>query len=187
MRASGARVPAPARLARSASSEGAKPSRVQARATTLEKSGSFPPPALPGFISSYGPVRLPHPATSPSTVARVATPRQMWVSPVSRFTFPACCDHYPGRSDGCIHRLLPRPCSLPRHGGGSASATSLSRPAQTSVALRPAGSLNRPRRPLSRGFSLASYPVKPLVNYQINRQLSGWILPPLVNRALGAH
>lgn len=29
--------------------------------------------------------------------------------------------------------------------------------------------------------------VHPLVSYQINRQLSGWILPPLVIRAIGAH
>ena len=31
------------------------------------------------------------------------------------------------------------------------------------------------------------YPAAPLVSYQINRQLSGWILPPLVFRAFGAH
>jgi hypothetical protein len=33
----------------------------------------------------------------------------------------------------------------------------------------------------------ASYPDKSLASYQINRQLSGWNLPPLVNRAFGAH
>src|SRR6202042_526975 len=63
----------------------------------------------------------------------------------------------------------------------------LSRPAQTSLTLRPAGSLNRPRRPLSRGFDPASRPAKPLVSYQVNRQLPGWNLPPLVKRAFGAH
>ena len=30
-------------------------------------------------------------------------------------------------------------------------------------------------------------PAEPLVSYQINRQLSGWNLPPLVIRAVGAH
>jgi hypothetical protein len=40
---------------------------------------------------------------------------------------------------------------------------------------------------LSRGSSPASYPAEPLVSYQINRQLSGWHLPPLVIRAFGAH
>jgi hypothetical protein len=33
----------------------------------------------------------------------------------------------------------------------------------------------------------AGYPTEPLVSYQINRQLSGWNLPPLVIRAFGAH
>jgi hypothetical protein len=31
---------------------------------------------------------------------------------------------------------------------------------------------------LSRGFGPASYPAEPLVSFQINRQLSGWNLPP---------
>ena len=44
--------------------------------------------------------------------------------------------------------------------------TSLSRPAQASLTLRPAGLLNRPRRPLSRGFGPPGYPTKPLVSYQ---------------------
>jgi hypothetical protein len=42
-------------------------------------------------------------------------------------------------------------------------------------------------RPLSRGSSPASYPAKPLVSYQIDRQLSGLNLPPQVIRAFGAH
>jgi hypothetical protein len=36
---------------------------------------------------------------------------------------------------------------------------------------------------LSRGSDPCGYPHKPLVSYRINRQLSGWILPPLVIRA----
>src|SRR5208337_419231 len=56
-----------------------------------------------------------------------------------------------------------------------------------SLALRPAGLLNRPRRPLSRGSDPASRPAGPLVSYQINRQLSGWNPPPQVTRAFGAH
>ena len=47
-----------------------------------------------------------------------------------------------------------------------------------------AGSLSRPRRrPLSRGSSPSGHPAEPLVSYQINRQFSGWILPPQVIRA----
>src|SRR5215831_5561490 len=57
----------------------------------------------------------------------------------------------------------------------------------THVILRPARLLNRPRRPLSRGFDPASCPAKPLVSYQTYRQLSGWILPPLVIRAFSGH
>jgi hypothetical protein len=38
-----------------------------------------------------------------------------------------------------------------------------------------------------RGSSPASCPAKPLVSYRINRQFSGWNLPPLMIRAFGAH
>ncbi|MGB8628467.1 MAG: hypothetical protein WCD69_03625, partial [Xanthobacteraceae bacterium] len=39
----------------------------------------------------------------------------------------------------------------------------------------------------SRGFGPSGCPSKPLVSYQINRQLSGRNPPPLVTRAFGAH
>jgi hypothetical protein len=107
--------------------------------------------------------------------------------PITRTTFPTCRAHYPGGSSGCSCRLLPRSCCLPPLTGGSASALALSRPSQASLTLRPIGSLNRPRRPLSRGSSPSGYPAEPLVSYRINRQLSGWNLPPLVIRAFGAH
>ncbi|MGY4290855.1 hypothetical protein ACVWXO_010121 [Bradyrhizobium sp. LM2.7] len=114
-------------------------------------------------------------------------PSPQRVSPVTRITLPACRSHYPGGSDRCSRRLLPHPCGLPRYAGGSASASSLSRPAQDSLTLRPAGSLSRPRRPLSRGFRSAGYPTNLLVSYQTYRQLSGWIPPPLVTAPFGAH
>ena len=105
----------------------------------------------------------------------------------TRITFPARRAHYPGGPRGCARRFLPRSYCLPLISGGSASASSLSGPAQASHSLRPAGSLNRQRRPLSRGSGPAGYPAKPLVSYQTYRQLSGWNLPPLVLRAVGAH
>jgi hypothetical protein len=40
---------------------------------------------------------------------------------------------------------------------------------------------------LSRGFGTCSCPHEPLVSFRINRQLSGWNLPPLMIRAFGAH
>jgi hypothetical protein len=98
--------------------------------------------------------------------------------PITRITIPTCRVHYPGGPDRCTCRLLPCRRGLPPSGVGSASALTLSRPAQTSLALRPAGSLDRPWRPLSRGFDPAGYPAEPLVSFQINRQLSGWNLPP---------
>ncbi len=52
---------------------------------------------------------------------------------------------------------------------------------------RPAGSLDRPRRPSSWGFETAGCPTAPPVSYQINRRLSGWHLPPPVFRAFGVH
>jgi hypothetical protein len=87
---------------------------------------------------------------------RTTSSRICRISPVSRITFPTCCAHYPGGSNGCSCRLLPRPRGLPRYAGGSASATSLSRPAQASLASRPVELLDRPRRPLSRGFDPAN-------------------------------
>src|SRR6202790_2686758 len=90
------------------------------------------------------------------------------------------------RTGAC--RFLPCPRGLPRLTGGSASTTSLSRPPQASLALRPARLLARPKadfcpeastwpvtRP-SRSVATTSY-----------RQLHGWILPPLVICAVGAH
>ena len=107
--------------------------------------------------------------------------------PITRTTFPTCRAHYPGGSSGCACRLLPRSRGLPQMAGGSASALSLSRPAQASLTLRPAGSLSRPRRPLSRGSDPASYPPEPLASFRTYRQLSGWNPPPLMIRAFGAH
>ena len=60
----------------------------------------------------------------------------------------ACRAHYPGGPNGCACRLLPGSCGLPRISGGSASAISLSRPAQAYFSLRPASLLAR----LSPGF-----------------------------------
>jgi hypothetical protein len=151
-----------------------------------QKSGPFAPPALPGLDarttlsdSRHG-CRL-HATLRPLPSHRTGLPR------LPEPLFPTCRAYYPGGSSGCSCRLLPRSCSLPQMAGGSASALSLSRPAQASLALQPAGSLSRPRRPLSRGSGPAGHPAEPLASYQINRQFSGWIPPPPVIRAFGAH
>ena len=86
-----------------------------------------------------------------------------------------------------MRRSLPCPCCLPGLSRRSASATPLSRLAQGLLALRPAGLLDRPRRPLSRGFVPPSHPGNTLASYQFDRQFTGWILLPLVFRAFVAH
>src|SRR5262249_42908640 len=116
-----------------------------------------------------------------ATLARDGSP------PIPRPTFPPFRAPLPGGSTGGRCRLLPPPRGLPQMAGGSASALSLSRPAQASLTLRPAGLLSRLKRPLSRGSSPSGYPAEPLVSFQINRQLSGWNLLPLMIRAFGAH
>src|SRR4051812_37812379 len=149
-------------------------------ARALAPARMTPPPR------SYGALRLP---SDPPPVRRrgcqppVETGLPRWPASAFRRAVPRT----PADRDGCMCRLLPRSHVLPRFPGGSASASSLSRPAQASRALRPAGLLNRPRRPLSRGSSPVSCPTKPLVSYRSNRQLSGWNPPPLVIRAVGAH
>jgi hypothetical protein len=141
-----------------------------------QKSGSFPPPELPDIKRSYDPVRLP-PAPPPCGDVEAATLVPNGHPPITRLTLPACRAHYP---DGPkqVHlsvASLFHP-GLPRFSGGSASMTSLSGPAQASLALRPVGLLNRPRRPLSRGFDPASYPTEPLVSYQVLPTTS-WVDP----------
>ncbi len=160
--------------------------RPFASSQACQKSGSFAPPALPG-INARTTLSDSRQACRAFHDIGVAISDQSGSPPITRITFPTCRAHYPGGSSGCSCRLLPRSCSLPQMAGGSASALSLSRPAQASLKLRPAGSLSRPRRPLSRGFSPAGYPTKPLVSYRTYRQLSVWNPPPLVIRAFRAH
>src|SRR6266852_3075324 len=90
------------------------------------------------------------------------------------------------RTSAC--RFLPCPCCLPRLTGGSASATSLSRPSQASLALRACQIACPPKSGrLSRGSDPASYPTKPLGSYHAHRRLHGWVLPPLAICAIAAH
>ena len=151
-----------------------------------QKSGPFPPPALPGFsgtmtLSDSRADRCHLAPFRPLPPARMGLPRLRVtcldvLCPLPRWTSP-------GAFTGCF----PKPCCLPRTPAGSASMNSLSRPAQALHTLRPVDSLDRQKRPLSRGFSPSGCPSKPLVSYRINRQLSGRNPPPLVTRAFGAH
>ena len=102
-------------------------------------------------------------------------------------------------------RLSNVPCPLPRRTGrvhmSIASLSARPSPPYGRVGIRivtfeacsdftrvqPAGSLDRPKRPLSRGSSPSDCSSRPLVGYRINRQLCGWNLPPLAMLAVGAH
>src|ERR1700693_1547253 len=90
------------------------------------------------------------------------------------------------RTGAC--RVLPCPRGLPRLTGGSASTTSLSGPAKSSLAFRPARLLARPKADFcpeasTRPVARLGRPVAP-TSY---RQLHGWILLPRAICAVGAH
>ena len=189
-------MPAPPSPCDTASSEGSGSSQVFARliANHLHLASFESTPEVRALPSTgvtrlqryYGPVRLP-PEPPPYGDVEAATLARDGSPPITRITLPTCRAHYPGGSNGCMRRLLPRSLGLPRYSGGSASTSSLSRPAQASLALRPAGSLNRPRRPLSRGFGPAELP-KRTARQLPDQSTTLWVdLPPLVIRAVGAH
>jgi hypothetical protein len=125
----------------------------------------------------YDPVRHPS-APPPIRDVEAATLAQDGSPPITRFAFSTCRAHYPDGPER-VHLSVASPfhAGLPRYSGGSTSMTSLSRPAQASLTLRPAELLNRPRRPLSRGFGPCGYPSKPLVSYQ-GLPTIPWVEPP---------
>src|SRR5882724_11197697 len=84
------------------------------------------------------------------------------------------------RRTGQVHgRFLPCPRGLPRLTGGSASTTSLSRPAQASLALRPARSQPALGGLLSRGSDPISCLIEPLGSYHV-LPTATWMDPPSI-------
>src|ERR1700738_2391799 len=86
--------------------------------------------------------------------------------------------------------VLPQTEQLHRNANAEAAAAHSQRVSGCFISGTLLVGLGRPaaqRRPLSRGSNPCGYPHKPLVSYRINRQLSGWIPPPLMIRAFGAH
>ena len=109
-----------------------------------QKSGPFPPLALPSLGSTYDPVRRPRGPSSNDVGGATSVPHGP--PPITRLTLPTCRAHYPdGPERVRLSVASPLHSGLPRYSGGSASMTSLSRPAQASLTLRPAGLLNRPK------------------------------------------
>src|SRR3954453_13425298 len=108
-----------------------------------QKPGPFPPPALPGFngrmtLSDSRQSRRLSATLRPLPSLTTGLPRLLG-SPFRRAVPTTPADQAGAHVD-----LLPRSRGLPQMAGGSASALSLSRPAQALLTLRPAGSLSRP-------------------------------------------
>ncbi len=108
--------------------------------------------------------------------------------PIARTTFPTCRAYYPGGSSGCRCRLLPRAhTAFPKWQEGRHPHCHFRGLLRLHSRYGPPDRSAAHRRPLSRGSSPRGCPREPLVSYRINRQLSGWIPPPLMIHAVGAH
>ena len=114
----------------------------------LSNQGSFPPPALPGICGNTSPsATLPaRPAPHGVPVGVCAPPTGLPVLLPSPSSMRAAATTPAEPADVRVARF-PAGGSLPRQKGGSASALLVSGPAQRSLALQPAWSLSRPRRP----------------------------------------
>jgi hypothetical protein len=120
--------------------------RSVALSPARQKQGPFPPPALPGI---NGTVTLSdfRVGRHPSTTLEMRSPPAPDLPQLLRSPSLHAVPSTPvDRTGAC--RFLPHSRGLPRLTGGSASTTSLSRPAQASLALRPARSQPAQRRTL---------------------------------------
>src|SRR5829696_8334932 len=152
-----------------------RPSPILGSFESAPEVRALPSPGVTQLQQYYDPVRHPREPSQDDVRRRDLRPRGS--PPITRITLPACRAHYPdGPEQVRLSVASPLRSGLPRFSGGSASMTSLSRPAQASLALRPAGSLNRPRRPSLRGFDPDGCPSKPLVSYQVLPTTS-WVDP----------
>jgi hypothetical protein len=133
------------------------------RALSLNQ-GPFAPPALPGFPATTGLSATPQRPGLP--LAGCQFPSRSGTAGASRVAddslFHACRRHYPGGTSGPGRSSWTSGYGLPRNLGGSAPTLNVSRPAQRSLAFRPACSPSRPRRPSTPEAPMASFPPPPL-------------------------
>src|SRR4051794_29190525 len=108
--------------------------------------------------------------------------------PITRPTFPTCRAHYPNGPERVrLSVASPLHSGLPRISGGSASMTSLQ------GLLRLHSRYGLPDCSTAQGGLCHEASARPVTQTdrssatRVYRQLPGWILPPLVNRAVGAH
>jgi hypothetical protein len=115
-----------------------------------------PSPGITRLHRYNEPLRLPR-APGPSLAGvRLVIPDHALGSPVLRtLSLCACCRHYPGAAAGRTASLIhPAVSAFPDNPVGSACASTFSRFARRSLALRPAHSRRSPKRdPLPEGFS----------------------------------
>jgi hypothetical protein len=134
----------------------------------------------------YDPVRLPLRAVAPSAPLRLLPSPGTGLPRLPASPFQRAVPTTPADRAGALVDFFPAHAAFPVIQAGRHPHHHF-RGLLRLHTLRPAGLLNRPRRPLSRGFGPTGCPAKPLVSYQTYRQLSGWNLPPLALRAVGAH
>ena len=133
---------------------GFRPSVISPHLRPLSSTGITPRPRY------YGPLR--HPA-GPACPSRGPGCRVLGTGRASRVAtlsiFHACQRHYPGGNRPVPMSPSSQPVGgLPLFSEGSASATPFSRPAQRSLAFRPAWSPSRPRRPSTSVLQSMSLP-----------------------------
>ncbi len=160
------------------------PFRVPLKPRPLPSAGITP---LPRY---YGPLR--HPA-GPNWPSRVSGWRVRATDRASRVAATPLRLHAvastPAETTGHFRSrplAVPVAGSLPRDSDGAASALTVSRPARRSLALRPAHSLSRPRRPFFTEVlqSISLPPRTAPIATGWNEQLAGRVYPPAGVRCL---
>ena len=156
---------------------------------SLSNQGSFPPPALPGIPGTTSPsATLPaQPAPRGGPVGVCSPPTGLPVLLPSPSSMRAAATT-PAEPAGARVARFPAGGSLPRDTVGSASALPVSRPAQRSLALRPAWSPGRPGGLFLR--SASGHVVASITRsdcYRLERQLAGRDSHPLGDGAFPRH
>jgi hypothetical protein len=138
-----------------------------------QKSGSFPPPALPdinGRMTLSDSRQHRHPAATSRPLPSCQAGIPQLPDPPFQHAVPITPMDQAGARVGCFPTPLGPSPFLRRVGIHDFTFEACS----GFTTLRPAGLLNRPRRPSSRGFDPPSYPNEPLVSYQV-LQTTSWV------------
>ena len=132
----------------------------------------------------YGPLRHPRAPGLSLTGVRLIIPDHAMGLPVLRaLPLCTCCRHYPGAATGCSSARFPSRSAFPDNGFGSACASSFSRLARRSLALRPAHSrVTLFRDPLHRRLQPFRY-LHELLRLLPAGAVAGWDFHPLESAA----